>query len=71
MFAPPQHDPVVINLGEDSDSDSDDERPSAVGGDSARGQFPASLFGGLEMMIKEARKSVEVSTSRSHGNVVV
>ena len=65
IFAPPQHDPVVINLGEDSESDdSDKETPEAARADSkgttAKGQLSGSLFGGLEMMIKEARKSVEV-----------
>lgn len=53
---------MVIKLGEDSDSDESDAS------DAEPAKKPASkcsggggLFGGLEMMIKEARKSAEVT----------
>ena len=65
-FAPPKHDPVVIKLGEDSDtedSDATDTEPSAKADTNAKSRRKLNsggLFGGLEMMIKEARKSAEV-----------
>ena len=64
FVAPPKHDPVVIKLGEDSDTDESDasdtesdKKPASKGKSSGGG----GLFGGLEMMIKEARKSAEVT----------
>lgn len=65
FVAPPKHDPVVIKLGEDSDTEESDasdtesaKKPAAKSkGSGSRG----GLFGGLEMMIKEARKSAEVT----------
>ena len=62
FVAPPKHDPVVIKLGEDSDSESersDAESPKKTS--SSNKKAGSGLFGGLEMMIKEARKSAEVS----------
>ena len=60
-MAPPKHDPVVIKLGQDSDTEesdaSDTESPKKTATNSKGG-----LFGGLEMMIKEARKSAEVTS---------
>ena len=64
FVAPPKHDPVVIKLGEDSDTDESDasdtesDKKTASKGKSSGG---GGLFGGLEMMIKEARKSAEVT----------
>lgn len=61
-LAPPKHDPVVIKLGEDSESEDSGVSDSEVGqktGSKDKGSS-GGLFGGLEMMIKEARKSAEV-----------
>ena len=61
-LAPPKHDPVVIKLGEDSESEDSCESDSEIGqktGSKDKGSS-GGLFGGLEMMIKEARKSAEV-----------
>ena len=57
VIVPPQHEPVVIKLGPDSDDSDEDveENEPKVGSGSG------SLFGGLELMIKEARKSASVS----------
>ena len=49
---PPKHEPVVIRLGEDSDSDSIDSA-----GDSPRKKL-GSIFGGLDDFIKAARYSM-------------
>ena len=61
-LAPPKHDPVVIKLGEDSESEDSCESDSEIGQKTASKDKGSSggLFGGLEMMIKEARKSAEV-----------
>ena len=63
--APPKHDPVVIKLGQDSDSDesdaSDTESSKKTTTTTTSKGSGGGLFGGLEMMIKEARKSAEVS----------
>ena len=67
--APPKHDPVVIKLGQDSDSDESDASDTESGKKTTTTTTTITtskgsgggLFGGLEMMIKEARKSAEVS----------
>ena len=61
-LAPPKHDPVVIKLGEDSESEDSGVSDSEVGQKavSKNKGSTGGLFGGLEMMIKEARKSAEV-----------
>ena len=61
-LVPPKHDPVVIKLGEDSDSEESGASDSEIGpkAESSNQKSGGSLFGGLEMMIKEARKSAEV-----------
>ena len=62
FVAPPKHEPVVIKLGEDSDSESDrSDAESSRKKVSSNKKAGNGLFGGLEMMIKEARKSAEVS----------
>ena len=62
FVAPPKHEPVVIKLGEDSDSESDrSDAESSKKKVSNNKKAGNGLFGGLEMMIKEARKSAEVS----------
>ena len=62
FVAPPKHEPVVIKLGEDSDSESDrSDAESSKKKVSSNKKAGNGLFGGLEMMIKEARKSAEVS----------
>ena len=62
FVAPPKHEPVVIKLGEDSDSESDrSDAESSKKKVSSNKNAGNGLFGGLEMMIKEARKSAEVS----------
>jgi len=62
FVAPPKHEPVVIKLGEDSDSESDrSDAESSKKKVSRNKKAGNGLFGGLEMMIKEARKSAEVS----------
>ena len=48
----PRHKTVVVQLNNSDDSDSDEQEAS-----SSR----PSVFGGLEFMIKEARRTVEVS----------
>lgn len=66
FVAPPKHDPVVIKLGEDSDSDESDVSDTESVKKSApnkKKSVGGGLFGGLEMMIKEARKSAEVKNS--------
>lgn len=66
FVAPPKHDPVVIKLGEDSDSDESDASDTESVKKSApnkKKSVGGGLFGGLEMMIKEARKSAEVKNS--------
>ena len=63
FVAPPKHDPVVIKLGEDSDteeSDASDTESDKKRASKGKGSRSGGLFGGLEMMIKEARKSAEV-----------
>ena len=53
----PRHAPVVVSLGPDSDESDEDstlETTSAV---------PFSLSGSLDLFLKEARQSVEVSMS--------
>ena len=54
---------MVIKLGEDSDSDESDasDTESAKKTATNREGSGGGLFGGLEMMIKEARKSAEVN----------
>ena len=48
----PKHKSVVVTLNDSDDSDSDGEASKSAGG----------VFGGLESMIKEARRTAEVST---------
>lgn len=55
---------MVIKLGEDSDTDESDvsdtesaKKPASK----SKGSRVGGLYGGLEMMIKEARKSAEVT----------
>ena len=55
---------MVIKLGEDSDSDDSDASDTESAKKTAsngKGSGVGGLFGGLEMMIKEARKSAEVT----------
>lgn len=54
---------MVIKLGEDSDSDESDASDTESAKKMATNSEGSSggLFGGLEMMIKEARKSAEVN----------
>lgn len=53
---------MVIKLGEDSDSDDSDASDTESAKKTAsNGKGSGGLFGGLEMMIKEARKSAEVT----------
>jgi len=63
FVAPPKHDPVVIKLGEDSDTEESDASDTESAKKTATNTKASvgGLFGGLEMMIKEARKSAEVS----------
>ena len=64
FVAPPKHDPVVIKLGKDSDSDESDASDTESAKKSPsnkKNSAGGGLFGGLEMMIKEARKSAEVT----------
>lgn len=66
FVAPPKHEPVVIKLGEDSDSDESDASDTESvkkSGPNKKKSVGGGLFGGLEMMIKEARKSAEVKNS--------
>lgn len=51
VFQLPRHKAVVVRLNASDDSDSEIEASSSV----------QCVFGGLESMIKEARRSVEVS----------
>ncbi|XP_067021110.1 zinc finger C3H1 domain-containing protein-like isoform X4 [Acropora muricata] len=69
-LAPPKHDPVVIKLGEDSESEDSCVSDSEIGQKTASKDKGSSggLFGGLEMMIKEARKSAEASKVRGNEN---
>lgn len=53
FFQLPKHKAVVVSLVESDDSDSD-----ADSGDAAQ-----SVFGGLEFMIKEARRTAEVTVA--------
>ncbi|XP_068711250.1 zinc finger C3H1 domain-containing protein-like isoform X2 [Montipora foliosa] len=68
-LVPPKHDPVVIKLGEDSDSEESGASDSEIGPKtvSSNQKSGGSLFGGLEMMIKEARKSAEASKVKGSG----
>ena len=53
---------MVIKLGEDSDTDESDASDTESAKKPApKGSGGGGLFGGLEMMIKEARKSAEVT----------
>ena len=55
---------MVIKLGEDSDTDESDASDTESDKKTAskeKGFGGGGLFGGLEMMIKEARKSAEVT----------
>lgn len=56
---------MVIKLGEDSDteeSDASDTESAKKPAPKSKGSGGVGLFGGLEMMIKQARKSAEVTT---------
>lgn len=50
----PRHKSVVVSLNDSDDSDSDMDACSST----------QAAFGGLEFMIKEARRTVEVSPTR-------
>ena len=52
---------MVIKLGEDSDTDESDASDTESTKKPASKGKGGNLFGGLEMMIKEARKSAEVT----------
>ncbi|XP_053263313.1 zinc finger C3H1 domain-containing protein isoform X2 [Podarcis raffonei] len=51
----PKHKSVVVTLNDSDDSESDAEQPISA----------ASVFGGLESMIKEARRTVEASKPKA------
>ncbi|XP_066489957.1 zinc finger C3H1 domain-containing protein isoform X2 [Tiliqua scincoides] len=51
----PKHKSVVVTLNDSDDSESDAEQPDSA----------TSVFGGLESMIKEARRSVEASKPKA------
>ncbi|XP_048356158.1 zinc finger C3H1 domain-containing protein isoform X1 [Sphaerodactylus townsendi] len=51
----PKHNSVVVTLNDSDDSESDAEQPNSA----------ISVFGGLESMIKEARRTVEASKPKA------
>ena len=61
MVVPPKHEPVVIQLGQDSDDSEDDQDHPLTSAAKGASSLGGGLFGGLELMIKEARKSADVS----------
>ncbi|XP_077194936.1 zinc finger C3H1 domain-containing protein isoform X2 [Paroedura picta] len=55
VIALPKHKSVVVTLNDSDDSESDAEQPNST----------TSVFGGLESMIKEARRTVEASKPKA------
>ncbi|XP_053111057.1 zinc finger C3H1 domain-containing protein isoform X2 [Hemicordylus capensis] len=55
VIALPKHKSVVVTLNDSDDSESDAEQPNSA----------TSVFGGLESMIKEARRTVEASKPKA------